>query len=117
MSIDELPQMICILTGKMSIVGPRPALWNQDDLVEERDKYGANDIRPGLTGWAQINGRDELEIEEKARLDGYYAENYGLRLDLKCFFYTFISVAKHDGYLEGGTGSAENKMPEHTTGE
>ena len=107
LSIDELPQIICILTGKMSVVGPRPALWNQDDLIAERDKYGANDIRPGLTGWAQINGRDELEIEEKARLDGYYVENYGFILDFKCFFATFRSALKHEGVVEGGTGAVK----------
>lgn len=103
-SLDELPQMFCILTGKMSVIGPRPALWNQYDLIEERDKYGANDVRPGLTGYAQINGRDELEIEEKARLDGEYVNNISFIFDVKCFFGTIISVAKHDGVVEGGTG-------------
>ena len=88
----------------MSIIGPRPALWNQDDLVAERDKYGANDVMPGLTGWAQINGRDELEIPEKAKLDGYYANNISFGLDLKCFFLTFFKVLKHEGVVEGGTG-------------
>ncbi len=104
-SLDELPQIINILKGEMSIVGPRPALWNQYDLIAERDKYGANDIPCGLTGWAQINGRDELEIDAKAKLDGYYAENIGFRLDLKCFINTIISVAKSDGVVEGGTGN------------
>ncbi len=103
-SLDELPQLFNIFKGEMAIVGPRPALWNQYDLVEERDKYRANDIRPGLTGWAQINGRDELEIDEKSKLDGYYVENMGLLLDIKCFFGTFISVAKSEGVVEGGTG-------------
>ncbi len=103
-SLDELPQLFNIFKGDMAIVGPRPALWNQYDLIEERDKYRANDIRPGLTGWAQINGRDELEIDEKSKLDGYYVENMGLLLDIKCFFGTFISVAKSEGVVEGGTG-------------
>ncbi|HEM3213771.1 sugar transferase [Streptococcus suis] len=103
-SLDELPQLFNIFKGEMAIVGPRPALWNQYDLIEERDKYRANDIRPGLTGWAQINGRDELEIDEKSKLDGYYVENMGLLLDIKCFFGTFISVAKSEGVVEGGTG-------------
>lgn len=107
MSIDELPQIICIFTGKMSIIGPRPALWNQDDLVTERDKYGANDIRPGLTGWAQIHGRDELEIADKARLDGYYTENMSFGLDVRCFLGTFFSVLRHEGVVEGGTGAAK----------
>ncbi|MEW4354210.1 sugar transferase [Streptococcus pneumoniae] len=104
-SLDELPQLFNILKGEMAIVGPRPALWNQYDLIEERDKYHANDIRPGLTGWAQINGRDELEIEEKAELDGYYIEHLNLLMDIKCFFGTFISVAKGDGIVEGGARS------------
>jgi O-antigen biosynthesis protein WbqP len=109
-SLDELPQIYNIFTGKMSIVGPRPALWNQDDLIAERDKYGANDIRPGLTGWAQINGRDELEIPVKAKLDGDYtaALNHGrfkgLAMDTRCFFGTFLSVLRSDGVVEGGTG-------------
>lgn len=103
-SLDELPQLFNIFKGEMAIVGPRPALWNQYDLIEERDKYRANDIRPGLTGWAQINGRDELEIDEKSKLDGYYVENMGLLLDIKCFLGTFISVAKSEGIVEGGTG-------------
>lgn len=104
-SLDELPQIINILKGDMSIVGPRPALWNQYDLIAERDKYGANDIRPGLTGWAQINGRDELEIPVKARFDGEYVEKMGIRMDVRCFFGTFISVLRGDGVVEGGTGS------------
>ena len=104
-SLDELPQIINILKGDMAIVGPRPALWNQYDLIEERDKYGANEIRPGLTGWAQINGRDELEIPVKARLDGEYVEKMGLKMDLRCFFGTFLSVLRGDGVVEGGTGA------------
>ncbi len=103
-SIDELPQMINILRGDMSIIGPRPALWNQDDLVAERDKYGANDVRPGLTGWAQINGRDELEIEEKAKLDGVYVKKMGFLFDVRCFLGTIFSVLQGDGVVEGGTG-------------
>lgn len=103
-SLDELPQLINILKGQMSLVGPRPALWNQYDLIAERDKYGANDIRPGLTGWAQINGRDELEIPVKARLDGEYAEKMGLWFDLTCLAYTMRAVLCQNGVLEGGTG-------------
>lgn len=103
-SMDELPQIINIFKGEMSIVGPRPALWNQYDLIEERDKYGANDISPGLTGWAQINGRDALEIEDKARYDGYYTQNIGVVIDLKCFIGTIKTVLKRDGVVEGGTG-------------
>ena len=117
-SLDELPQIFNILKGDMSIVGPRPALWNQYDLIEERDKYGANDVRPGLTGWAQINGRDELEIPVKARLDGEYVYQLnksgfsGFAMDVKCFFGTIVSVLKSDGVVEGGTGEMnrqENK--------
>ena len=108
-SLDELPQMFNILAGQMSIVGPRPALWNQFDLIEERDKYGANDIMPGLTGWAQINGRDELPIEEKARLDGVYIEKMGFLFDCRCFFGTITSVLKHEGVVEGGTGAMKKK--------
>ena len=108
-SLDELPQMFNILAGQMSIVGPRPALWNQFDLIEERDKYGANDIMPGLTGWAQINGRDELPIEEKARLDGVYVEKMGFLFDCRCFFGTITSVLKHEGVVEGGTGAMKKK--------
>lgn len=100
-SLDELPQIINILKGEMSIIGPRPALWNQYDLIAERDKYGANDIRPGLTGWAQINGRDELSVEEKAKLDGEYVEKIGFLMDLKCFFKTIVSVLKKEGIVEG----------------
>lgn len=108
-SLDELPQIFNIIKGDMAIVGPRPALWNQYDLLEERDKYGANDVRPGLTGWAQINGRDELEIPVKAKLDGEYVKKMGPLMDLKCFFGTFISVLKADGVVEGGTGSTKKK--------
>ncbi|MDT2830941.1 sugar transferase [Vagococcus carniphilus] len=107
-SLDELPQLFNILKGDMAVIGPRPALWNQDDLIAERDKYGANDIRPGLTGWAQINGRDELEIEYKAQLDGYYVDKESFSMDVKCFFGTIVSVFKSDGVLEGGTGSKES---------
>lgn len=109
-SIDELPQLFCIFTGKMSIIGPRPALWNQYDLIAERDKYGANDVKPGLTGWAQINGRDELEIPIKARLDGEYVENLSFIFDCKCFFGTILSVLKSDGVVEGGTGVLQNEQ-------
>lgn len=105
LSIDELPQILCIFTGKMSIIGPRPALWNQTDLIMERDKYGANDVRPGLTGWAQINGRDELDIPVKARLDGEYVEKLNFLFDCRCFFGTIFKVLKHDGVVEGGTGA------------
>lgn len=108
-SLDELPQIINILKGEMSIVGPRPALWNQYDLISERDKYGANDVPVGLTGWAQINGRDELEINVKARFDGEYTERIGLMMDLKCFLGTVKSVFKTDGIIEGGTGNKKNK--------
>lgn len=100
-SIDELPQLFNILKGDMSIIGPRPALWNQNDLIEERDKYNANDIRPGLTGWAQVNGRDELEIPVKARYDGEYVEKISFLFDAKIFFKTIIKVFKHDGVVEG----------------
>lgn len=108
-SLDELPQILNILKGEMSIIGPRPALWNQDDLVAERDKYGANDVMPGLSGWAQINGRDELPIDVKAKLDGEYADKISLSFDLKCFFGTIKSVLKSDGVVEGGTGEIERK--------
>lgn len=100
-SLDELPQIINIFKGEMSIIGPRPALWNQYDLIEERDKYCANDILPGLTGWAQINGRDELPIEIKAKLDGSYVENIGFKMDIKCFYGTIYSVLRRDGVVEG----------------
>lgn len=107
-SLDELPQIFNILKGDMSIIGPRPALWNQYDLIEERDRYGANDILPGLTGWAQINGRDELEIPVKAKLDGEYVEKMSFLFDVKCFFGTIVSVLKSDGVVEGGTGEIHN---------
>lgn len=114
-SIDELPQLYNAIRGEISLIGPRPALWNQYDLLEERDRYGANDVRPGLTGWAQINGRDELEIPEKARLDGEYvaALKHGgwmaFAMDVRCFIGTIFSVAKHDGVVEGGTGELEKE--------
>lgn len=104
-SLDELPQLFNILKGDMAVIGPRPALWNQEDLISERDKYGANDIRPGLTGWAQINGRDELEIDYKAQLDGFYVEKESFFMDVKCFLGTIVSVFKSDGVVEGGTGN------------
>lgn len=108
-SLDELPQIWNIIIGQMSIIGPRPALWNQYDLIAERDKYGANDVPPGLTGWAQINGRDELRIEVKAKLDGEYVEKISLWMDVKCFFLTIVSVLKSDGVVEGGTAETEKK--------
>lgn len=111
-SLDELPQVYDILFGKMSIIGPRPALWNQDDLIAERDKYGANDVKPGLTGWAQINGRDELEIPVKAALDGEYIEKMSFLFDCKCFFGTITSVLKSDGVVEGGTGELKKQEEE-----
>ena len=104
-SLDELPQIFQIFTGKMAVIGPRPALWNQYDLIEQRDLYGANDVRPGLTGWAQINGRDELPIAVKARLDGEYVKNLSFLFDCKCFFGSITAVLKHEGVVEGGTGS------------
>lgn len=104
-SLDELPQLFNILKGQMSVIGPRPALWNQDDLIAERDKYGANDIRPGLTGLAQISGRDELPIDKKAALDGKYASAITFSMDFKCFIGTLISVSKEEGVVEGGTGA------------
>ena len=103
-SLDELPQIFNILAGQMSIIGPRPALWNQDDLYEERAKYGANAVRPGLTGWAQINGRDELEIPVKAAFDGEYVKKLSFAFDCRCFFGTFLTVFRGDGVVEGGTG-------------
>lgn len=103
-SLDELPQIFNILIGEMAIFGPRPALWNQYDLIEERDKYGANDIMPGLTGWAQINGRDELPIDVKAKLDGEYVKKMGLKMDTKCFLKTITAVVKSDGVVEGTSG-------------
>lgn len=108
-SLDELPQLFNILMGTMSVVGPRPALWNQDDLVAEREKYGANDVKPGLTGWAQINGRDELEISVKAKLDGEYAERISFLFDCKCFFLTIKRVLKSEGVVEGGTGEIKKE--------
>ena len=104
-SLDELPQLFNILKGDMALVGPRPALWNQENLISERERYGANSVRPGLTGWAQIHGRDELEIAEKAKLDGWYVEHMSFWLDVKCFFGTIRAVADHDGVVEGGTGT------------
>ncbi len=104
-SLDELPQIINILVGEMSIVGPRPALWNQYDLIAERDRYAANDVTPGLTGWAQVNGRDELEIDEKARLDGEYVRNLTFKMDATCFLMTIGNVLKQKGVVEGGTGT------------
>ena len=104
-SLDELPQIINILVGEMSIVGPRPALWNQYDLIAERDRYAANDVTPGLTGWAQVNGRDEIEIEEKARLDGEYVRNLTFKMDATCFLMTIGNVLKQKGVVEGGTGT------------
>lgn len=108
-SLDELPQIWNIFVGDMSIIGPRPALWNQYDLIEERDRYGANDVLPGLTGWAQIHGRDELPIAKKAELDGYYIQHLSFGLDVRCFFGTIKSVAKSEGVVEGGTGNMEKK--------
>lgn len=108
-SLDELPQIWNILKGDMSVIGPRPALWNQEDLLAERDKYGANDVAPGLTGWAQINGRDELEIDVKARLDGEYVEKLSFLFDVRCFFGTILHVLRSDGVVEGGTGTKEEK--------
>lgn len=108
-SLDELPQLFNIIKGDMAVIGPRPALWNQYDLIEERDKYGANDIRPGLTGLAQISGRDELEIPIKAKLDGKYTDNISLMMDIKCFFGTITSVFKSDGVVEGGTGTIKKE--------
>ena len=112
LSLDELPQIWCILTNKMSVIGPRPALWNQDDLIAERDKYGANDVLPGLTGWAQINGRDELPISVKAAYDGEYVKNMSFAFDCKCFFGTIACVLKKEGVVEGGTGTLEKQAKE-----
>ncbi len=111
-SLDELPQIFQIFTGKMSVIGPRPALWNQFDLIAQRDRYGANDVRPGLTGWAQINGRDELPIDVKARLDGEYVKNLSFGFDCRCFFGTIVSVLRSDGVVEGGTGMLEKQRSE-----
>ena len=116
-SLDELPQLFNIFGGSMSVIGPRPALWNQFDLIEERDKYGANDVKPGLTGWAQINGRDELEIPLKAKLDGEYVEKMSFGFDCKCFFGTIKSVLKSDGVVEGGTGELEKQKKEQDSAE
>lgn len=112
LSLDELPQILCILTNKMSVIGPRPALWNQYDLMAERDKYGANDVLPGLTGWAQINGRDELPISVKAAYDGEYVRNMSFAFDCKCFFGTIACVLKKEGVVEGGTGTLEKQAKE-----
>lgn len=114
-SLDELPQIYQVFTSKLSAIGPRPALWSQEDLVAEREKYGANDIKPGITGWAQINGRDELEIDVKAKFDGEYAAALnagkfkGFAMDVKCFFGTIVSVLKSDGVVEGGTGEMKKQ--------
>lgn len=113
-SLDELPQLFNILVGHMSIIGPRPALWNQYDLIEEREKYGANDVMPGLSGWAQINGRDELPIVDKARLDGEYVKRMSFLFDCRCFFLTIASVLKHEGVVEGGTGVLSGETKEET---
>lgn len=110
-SLDELPQILQIWTGKMSIIGPRPALWNQYDLIELRDQYGANDIRPGLSGWAQINGRDELPIEVKARYDGEYVEKMSFLFDCKCFFGTIFKVLRRDGVVEGAREQEKSGRP------
>jgi O-antigen biosynthesis protein WbqP len=107
-SLDELPQIFNILKGDMSIIGPRPALWNQFDLIEERDKYGANDVPVGLTGWAQINGRDELEIDVKAKLDGEYTKKIGMIMDTKCFFGTILTVLRSEGVVEGGNSKVKS---------
>ena len=117
LSLDELPQLFNIPKGDMSIIGPRPALWNQDDLIAERDKYGANGVKPGLTGWAQINGRDELEIPIKAKLDGEYVEKQSFLFDCKCFFGTIGKVLKSDGVVEGGTGEMKKSVQEQEVSE
>ena len=116
-SLDELPQLFNIFVGQMSFIGPRPALWNQDDLVAERDKYGANDVRPGLTGLAQIEGRDEFEIVEKARADGEYVKKQSFLFDFKCFVQTFTVVLSHKGVVEGGTGEIHRKEAEKNSAE
>ena len=108
-SLDELPQLWNIFRGDMALIGPRPALWNQDDLIAERDRYGANDVKPGLTGWAQIHGRDELEIPEKAKMDGHYVSQLGPIIDIKCFLGTFLAVSRGEGVVEGGTGASKKK--------
>lgn len=112
-SLDELPQLLNIIKGDMSVIGPRPALWNQEDLIAEREKYGANDVRPGLTGWAQINGRDELPITIKARLDGDYVRQLSLKMDLKCFIGTITSVLKRDGVMEGRVVNLQDSIQPH----
>lgn len=117
LSLDELPQLFNILKGDMSIIGPRPVLWNQDDLIAERDKYGVNGVKPGLTGWAQINGRDELEIPIKAKLDGEYVEKQSFLFDCKCFFGTIGKVLKSDGVVEGGTGEMKKSVQEQEVSE
>lgn len=113
-SLDELPQLLNILKGDMAVIGPRPALWSQEDLIAQRDKYGANDVRPGLTGWAQINGRDELTIEEKSAYDGEYVRKLSFAFDCKCFFGTIGAVLRHDGVVEGGTGTLEEQKEKET---
>ena len=113
-SLDELPQLLNILKGDMAVIGPRPALWSQEDLIAQRDKYGANDVRPGLTGWAQINGRDELTIEEKSAYDGEYVKRLSFAFDCKCFFGTIGAVLRHDGVVEGGTGALEEQKEKET---
>lgn len=122
-SLDELPQIYQVFTAQLSVVGPRPALWNQEDLIQEREKYGANDVKPGITGWAQINGRDELEIPVKARFDGEYAEAMnagkcrGFAMDMKCLLGTVVSVLKSDGVVEGGTGELRRREEKETADE
>lgn len=115
-SLDELPQLINILKGDMAVVGPRPALWNQDDLIAEREHYGANDVRPGLTGYAQIRGRDELEIVDKAKLDGYYVDNLGFGMDVYCFLKTIGTVVSGKGIVEGGTGAMREGEGQNNAG-
>lgn len=115
-SLDELPQIFNIFIGQMSIIGPRPALWNQDDLIAERDKYGANAITPGLTGWAQVNGRDELEITDKARYDGEYVQNITIKMDWICFWMTVGNVLKRKGVVEGGTGVMAKQVDKQKQG-
>ena len=114
-SLDELPQLLNILKGDMAVIGPRPALWSQEDLIAQRDKYGANDVRPGLTGWAQINGRDELTIEEKSAYDGEYVKRLSFAFDCRCFLGTIGAVLRHDGVVEGGTGTPGEKEEEKET--
>ena len=112
-SLDELPQIFNIFKGDMSVIGPRPALWNQDDLIAERDKYGVNELKPGLTGWAQVNGRDELPIPVKAKFDGEYVDRISFAFDIKCLLLTIVSVFKSDGVVEGGTGQmSDNEINE-----